>query len=223
MDVNQSEKQYQLIEKEMTRLQQDLQANIKRMHQYELELNKAKNQLSLLNQSQESLAGFSDGAKRLLQKSRTNEINTKFVDLVSKLNVDEKYEKAITAALGDAIDVLVLENETINPENLQKIVESINERVALIGKSTIETVEVFKTFKEISQYEIISQAALRQRYIDQSQSLNVNIPSEIPIKDVNKLFIEAWRQGVKTLYYQRSSSVSKEQLTNIVNCTSCES
>ena len=88
---------------------------------------------------------------------------------------------------------------------------------------TQEEKEVFKTFKEISQYEIISQAALRQRYIDQSQSLNVNIPSEIPIKDVNKLFIEAWRQGVKTLYYQRSSSVSKEQLTNIVSCTSCES
>ena len=87
---------------------------------------------------------------------------------------------------------------------------------------TQEEKEVFKTFKEISQYEIISQAALRQRYIDQSQSLNVNIPSEIPIKDVNKLFIEAWRQGVKTLYYQRSSSVAKEQLTNIVSCTSCE-
>ena len=88
---------------------------------------------------------------------------------------------------------------------------------------TQEEKEVFKTFKEISQYEIISQAALRQRYIDQSQSLNVNIPSEIPIKDVNKLFIEAWRQGIKTLYYQRSSSVAKEQLTNIVSCTSCES
>lgn len=87
---------------------------------------------------------------------------------------------------------------------------------------TQEEKEVFKTFKEVSQYEIISQAALRQRYIDQSQSLNVNIPSEIPIKDVNKLFIEAWRQGVKTLYYQRSSSVSKEQLTNIISCTSCE-
>ena len=87
---------------------------------------------------------------------------------------------------------------------------------------TQEEKEVFKTFKEISQYEIISQAALRQRYIDQSQSLNVNIPSEIPIKDVNKLFIEAWRQGIKTLYYQRSSSVAKEQLTNIVSCTSCE-
>ena len=88
---------------------------------------------------------------------------------------------------------------------------------------TQEEKEVFKTFKEISQYEIISQAALRQKYIDQSQSLNLNIPSEVPIKDVNKLFIEAWKQGIKTLYYQRSSSVAKEQLTNIVNCTSCES
>lgn len=88
---------------------------------------------------------------------------------------------------------------------------------------TQEEKEVFKTFKEISQYEIISQVALRQKYIDQSQSLNLNIPSEVPIKDVNKLFIEAWKQGVKTLYYQRSSSVSKEQLTNIVSCTSCES
>ena len=87
---------------------------------------------------------------------------------------------------------------------------------------TQEEKEVFKTFKEISQYEIISQAALRQKYIDQAQSLNLNIPSEVPIKDVNKLFIEAWKQGIKTLYYQRSSSVAKEQLTNIVSCNSCE-
>lgn len=83
--------------------------------------------------------------------------------------------------------------------------------------------EVFKTFREISQLDIILQAALRQKYIDQSQSLNVNIPSEIPIKEVNQLFITAWREGVKTLYYQRSSSVSKELLTNIVSCSSCES
>ena len=83
--------------------------------------------------------------------------------------------------------------------------------------------EVFKTFREISQLDIILQAALRQKYIDQSQSLNVNIPSEIPVKEVNQLFITAWKEGVKTLYYQRSSSVSKELLTNIVSCSGCES
>jgi ribonucleoside-diphosphate reductase alpha chain len=74
---------------------------------------------------------------------------------------------------------------------------------------TDEEKAVFKTFKEISPMEIISQAAQRQQYIDQAQSLNLQIPSTMPVKDVNYLYIEAWKKGVKTLYYQRSSSVSK--------------
>jgi len=82
--------------------------------------------------------------------------------------------------------------------------------------------EVFKTFKEISQLEIIQQASIRQKYIDQAQSLNINIPSTVPIKEVNNLIIEAWKLGVKTLYYQRSQSVSKEMVTNLVSCKSCE-
>ena len=85
-----------------------------------------------------------------------------------------------------------------------------------------EEKNIFKTFKEISQYEIIVQAAERQKYIDQSQSLNLNIPPNTPPKEVNKLIIEAWKRGVKTLYYQRSQSVSKELLSNIVSCISCE-
>ena len=86
-----------------------------------------------------------------------------------------------------------------------------------------EEKEVFKTFKEISQVDIIDHASVRQRFIDQSQSLNLMIPSELPIKDVNNLIIEAWKKGIKTLYYQRSSSISKELLTNIVSCGSCQS
>ncbi len=86
-----------------------------------------------------------------------------------------------------------------------------------------EEKEVFKTFKEISQLEIIQQASIRQKYIDQSQSLNLNIPSDVPVKDVNKLLIEAWKLGIKTLYYQRSQSVSKEMVTSLVSCKSCES
>ena len=83
--------------------------------------------------------------------------------------------------------------------------------------------DVFKTFKEISQLEIIQQASIRQKYVDQSQSLNLNIPSNLPVKEVNKLLIEAWKLGVKTLYYQRSQSVSKELVTSLVSCSSCES
>ena len=81
---------------------------------------------------------------------------------------------------------------------------------------------VFKTFKEISQLEIIQQASIRQKYIDQAQSLNLNIPSNLPVKEVNNLILEAWKLGVKTLYYQRSQSVSKEMVTNLVSCSSCE-
>lgn len=81
---------------------------------------------------------------------------------------------------------------------------------------------VFKTFEEISPMEIISQAAQRQQYIDQGQSLNIKIPSSMPVKDVNFLMIEAWKKGVKSLYYQRSSSVAKELMVNFVTCSSCE-
>jgi len=82
---------------------------------------------------------------------------------------------------------------------------------------------VFKTFREISQLEIIQQASIRQKFIDQSQSLNLNIPAELPVKEVNKLIIEAWKLGIKTLYYQRSQSVAKDAvIQNLVNCVSCE-
>lgn len=81
---------------------------------------------------------------------------------------------------------------------------------------------VFKTFKEISQLEIIQQASIRQKFIDQGQSLNLNIPSSMPIKEVNRLMIEAWQLGIKTLYYQRSQSVSKELVNSLVECKSCE-
>lgn len=87
---------------------------------------------------------------------------------------------------------------------------------------TADEKDIFKTFKEISQADILKQAAHRQKFIDQSQSLNINIPSEVSVKDVNRLIIDAWKDGVKTLYYQRSSSVSKDLVTNIVSCSSCE-
>jgi ribonucleoside-diphosphate reductase alpha chain len=92
-----------------------------------------------------------------------------------------------------------------------------------IDELTEEEKSVFKTFKELSQLEIIQQAAIRQKYVDQAQSLNLNIPASLPVKEVNRLMIEAWKLGVKTLYYQRSQSVSKELVNNLVTCSSCES
>jgi ribonucleoside-diphosphate reductase alpha chain len=81
---------------------------------------------------------------------------------------------------------------------------------------------VFKTFGEITPLEIIQQAAGRQKYIDQSQSLNLVIHPDASLKDVNALYIEAWKLGLKTLYYQRSSNLAQETSRNIMDCASCQ-
>lgn len=81
---------------------------------------------------------------------------------------------------------------------------------------------VFKTFAEISQKEIIAQAAQRQKFIDQGQSLNLMIHPSIPIRDVNALVIDAWKQGIKSLYYQISVNAAQSFSRNILACKSCE-
>lgn len=81
---------------------------------------------------------------------------------------------------------------------------------------------VFKTFGEISQLEIVQQAAARQKFIDQGQSLNLMIHPSTPLKDINKLLIEAWKLGIKTLYYNRSTNKAQEVSRDINLCVSCE-
>jgi len=84
--------------------------------------------------------------------------------------------------------------------------------------------EVFKTFAEIPQMAIINQAAQRQKHIDQAQSLNVSIdPSEVSVKEINQLYIEAWKKGVKSLYYQNSVNAAQKFSRNILECKACES
>lgn len=83
--------------------------------------------------------------------------------------------------------------------------------------------DVFKTFGEISQKEIVIQAAQRQKHIDQGQSLNIMIPPNAKPKEVNELLIFAWEQGIKSLYYQRSSNPAQELARSIMTCASCQS
>ena len=66
------------------------------------------------------------------------------------------------------------------------------------------------------------QAAQRQKFIDQSQSLNLMIPPDIPPKQVSQLLIDGWQMGVKTFYYQRSANPAQELARNILSCSSCE-
>lgn len=82
--------------------------------------------------------------------------------------------------------------------------------------------DVFKTFSEIAPMSIVQQAAARQKYIDQAQSLNLLIAPDVAIKDVNGLIIEGWRLGIKTLYYQRSTNPAQQLVRDILNCSVCE-
>jgi ribonucleoside-diphosphate reductase alpha chain len=71
---------------------------------------------------------------------------------------------------------------------------------------------VFRTFAELDQSRVIELAADRQKYIDQGQSLNVMVAPDTPVKDINRLYIQAWKQGCKALYYQHSMNAA-QQLT----------
>ncbi len=88
---------------------------------------------------------------------------------------------------------------------------------------TAEEKEVFLTFSETNQLELIKQAAERQKYIDQTQSLNLSFdPNDSP-KWINQVHMEAWKLGVKTLYYLRTDSVIKGDLgSRMADCISCD-
>ncbi|MBZ4188655.1 ribonucleoside-diphosphate reductase subunit alpha [Niabella sp. 3A5MI-3] len=117
----------------------------------------------------------------------------------------------------------LLEEKGMDTEDVWRSIMLNHGSVQHLEGLTTHEKDVFKTFREISQLEIIQQASIRQKFVDQGQSLNLNIPPGLPVKEVNKLLIEAWKLGVKTLYYQRSQSVSKELVNTLTVCSSCES
>ena len=86
-----------------------------------------------------------------------------------------------------------------------------------------EEKDVFLTFPEINQLELVKQAAERQKYIDQTQSLNLSFdPNDSP-KWINQVHMEGWKLGVKTFYYLRTDSVIKGDLgSRQADCISCD-
>ena len=95
----------------------------------------------------------------------------------------------------------------------------------LMGDYDLPVKDVFKTFKEINQLELVGQAAIRQQYIDQSMSLNLAFPSEATPKWINKVHLDAWRKGIKTLYYMRTESVLRGDIAQQAmseDCVACD-
>ena len=88
---------------------------------------------------------------------------------------------------------------------------------------TADEKEIFLTFSETNQLELVKQAAERQKYIDQTQSLNLSFdPNDSP-KWINQVHMEGWKLGVKTFYYLRTDSVIKGDLgSRQADCVSCD-
>ena len=104
-------------------------------------------------------------------------------------------------------------------------VQGIDQLDAVTMGHDIPAKEVFKTFKEINQLELVNQAGLRQQYVDQSVSLNLAFPSEATPKWLNKVHFEAWKKGVKTLYYTRTESVLRGDIAATAmneDCLACD-
>jgi len=104
-------------------------------------------------------------------------------------------------------------------------IQDIDELDGLLNGMDIPVKDVFKTFKEINQLELVNQAGLRQQYVDQSVSLNLAFPVEAKPKWLNKVHFEAWKKGVKTLYYTRTESVLRGDIAQQAmseDCVACD-
>ena len=118
----------------------------------------------------------------------------------------------------------ILEKQGINSKEIWEKILADGGSVQDLKELDADTKEVFKTFKELNQLELVRQAGIRQQYIDQSVSLNLAFPSEATPKWINKVHMDAWRKGVKTLYYMRTESVLRGDIANTAmdDCVACD-
>jgi len=118
-----------------------------------------------------------------------------------------------------------LKKHNLNTEKVWDQILKDSGSIMVGPNNDIPIKEVYKTFKEINQLELVNQAGIRQQYIDQAVSLNLAFPSQADPKFINKVHLDAHKKGIKTLYYMRTESVLRgdiaEQAMN-EDCLSCE-
>jgi len=117
--------------------------------------------------------------------------------------------------------VELLEEKNKNTPDIWRNIRDHDGSVQQLDFLTDQEKEVFKTYSEIDQMNIIYQAANRQNHIDQGQSLNLMIHPDMSAKEINKLYVTAWKLGLKSLYYQHSMNAAQKFKQN-KECSSCE-
>ena len=117
--------------------------------------------------------------------------------------------------------IKLLEEKGMNNKDVWRSIRDRDGSVQHLDFLTDNEKEVFKTYCEIDQMDIIYQAANRQNYIDQGQSINLMIHPNMSAKEINKLYVKGWELGLKSLYYQHSMNAAQQFKQN-KECTSCE-
>jgi ribonucleoside-diphosphate reductase alpha chain len=74
--------------------------------------------------------------------------------------------------------------------------------------------DVFKTAFEINQHWIVELGAGRTPYVSQAQSINIFLPADIHKKELHQVHFQAWKKGLKSLYYCRSKSIQRAENVN---------
>ncbi|SUT89984.1 ribonucleoside-diphosphate reductase subunit alpha [Actinobacillus lignieresii] len=116
----------------------------------------------------------------------------------------------------------LLKEKGLDTEEIWESILHNDGSVQHLEQLTDEEKEVFKTFSEISQLSVIQQAAQRQKYIDQGQSINIMVHPATPARDLNQLYLTAEELGLKSIYYQYSMSAAQVFNRNLLSCSSCE-
>lgn len=116
----------------------------------------------------------------------------------------------------------LLQEKGLDTEEIWNSILLNDGSVQHLDQLTDDEKEVFKTFSEISQLSVIQQAAQRQKYIDQGQSINIMVHPATPARDLNQLYLTAEELGLKSIYYQYSMSAAQVFNRNLLSCSSCE-
>tara|TARA_Y100001968_G_scaffold330813_1_gene383650 strand:- start:2116 stop:3927 length:1812 start_codon:yes stop_codon:yes gene_type:complete len=117
--------------------------------------------------------------------------------------------------------VQLLEKKGVNTQDIWRSIRDHDGSVQHLNCLTENEKDVFKTYAEINQMDIIYQSANRQNYIDQGQSVNIMVHPDMSAKEINKLYIAAWKLGLKSLYYQHSMNAA-QKFKQKKECLSCE-
>lgn len=116
----------------------------------------------------------------------------------------------------------LLESKGKNKKDTWDSILQYNGSVQHLDFLTQREKDIFRTFSEISQVDVIKLAGQRQKFIDQGQSINIMIHPDTPSNEINKLHLLAFDEGLKSLYYQYSINAAQEFNKELLTCSSCE-